>query len=107
MLEIDIQTSQSVKISTKKPFSLKKLFNLIGLFIFGGLALSTVTNPIHSNEAKDFFLFISGSAIVYYFLVNVYFIGAKGRRIFFTVITLIGCISLFMVIYLSMNSVPH
>ncbi|ECL9256516.1 hypothetical protein FT376_09145 [Campylobacter jejuni] len=92
---------------TKKEVSLRRLLNVIGIFIFGGLALSIVTNPIPSDDIKEFLLFIFGSAIIYYFLVNIYFIGHIGRKIFFTTLILLGCFSLYMIFYLSTNSIQH
>lgn len=107
-METNVQTSQNVEIVTKKEMSMSKLSNIIGIFIFGGLALTNVTNPLYSSElTKEFLLFIGGSAIIYYFLVNIYFIGQIGRKIVFTILILIGCFSIFMAFYLGTNSVPH
>lgn len=106
-MEINIQTFENVEIVTKREVGLRKLFNLIGIFIFGGLALSIVTNPIPSNEIKGFLQFILGSAIVYYFLVNMYFIGHIGRIIFFSTLILLNCFSLYMVYYSFNNAIPH
>ncbi|TYR80914.1 YfhO family protein [Priestia megaterium] len=93
---------------TKKEVSLKKLLNIIGIFIFCGLALTNVTNPLPSNElTKEFLLFIGGCAIIYYILVSIYFIGELWRKVFYSSLILLSCFSLFMVFYLATNSIPH
>ncbi|MCA1030922.1 hypothetical protein LCL95_07815 [Bacillus timonensis] len=107
-METNVQTSQNIEIATKKEVSMRKLLNIIGIFIFCGLALTNVTNPLPSSDyTKEFLLFIIGSAIIYYFLVNIYFKGQVGRKIVFTILILIACFSIFMVFYLGDNSVPH
>lgn len=107
-METNVQMSPKVEIVTKKEVSIRKLLNIIGIFIFAGLALSNVTTPLASSEdTKEFLLFIVGSAIIYYFLVIIYFKGQIGRKIVFTILILIGCFSIFMASYLWTNSVPH
>jgi hypothetical protein len=107
-LETNVQTSQNVEIVTKKEVSMRKLLNIIGIFIFCGLTLTNVTNLLPSSEyTKEFLLFIGGSAIIYYFLVNIYFIGQIGRKIVLTTLILLGCFSIYMALYLSTNSIPH
>lgn len=107
-METNIQTSHNVEIVTNKEVSLRKLLNIIGIFIFGGLALTNVTNPLPSNElTKEFLLFIVGSAIIYYFLVSIYFIGGFWRKVFYAILILLSGCSLFMVFYLVTNSIPH
>jgi len=107
-LKTNVKTSQNVEIVTIKEVSMRKLLNIIGMFIFCGLALSIITTPISSSEdTKEFLLFIVGSAIIYYFLVNIYFIGQLGRRIVFTILILLCCFSIFMAWYLATNSTPH
>jgi hypothetical protein len=102
-----IQTSQNVEIVTKEEKSLRKVLNVIGIFIFGGLAFTNVTNPIPSNQIKDFLLFISGSALIYYFLVNIYFLGRPWRKVFYASLIVLLGFSLFMVFYLTAHSMPH
>ena len=107
-METNVLTSQNVEIVIKKEISMRKLLNIMGIFIFGGLALTNVTNPLHSSDyIKEFFLVIAGSAFIYYFLVNIYFIGEIGRKIVFTILILLGCFSIFMAFYLATNSIPH
>ena len=107
-METNVQTTQDVKIVTKKEISMRKLLNIIGIIIFCGLALSNVTNPLpSSDDTKEFLLFIGGSASIYYLLVNIYFIGQIGRKIVFTILIFLGCFSVFMTFYLANNPIPH
>ncbi|WP_079504652.1 hypothetical protein [Mesobacillus jeotgali] len=79
---------------------LKKVLNIIGLFIFGGLALTSITNPMPADDFKEYWVFIAGSAIIYYFLLNLYFIGAPWRKVFNAILIFLGIGSLVMVVYL-------
>ncbi|MBM7583958.1 hypothetical protein JOC86_000495 [Bacillus pakistanensis] len=107
-MEPNVQTSQNVEFVTKKEVSMRKLLNIIGIFIFGGLAITNVTNPLLSSElTREFLLFIGGTAIIYYFLVNIYFIGQIGRKIVLIILSLLVCFSIFMAFYLATNSIPH
>ena len=91
------QTSQNVEIVTQKERSLSKLFNVLGIFIFGGLALTILTTPLY--EIKNFLFFIFGSAFIYYILVNIYFIGGIWRKIFYTILILLIGFSFYMIYY--------
>jgi hypothetical protein len=104
---VSLKTSKNVEGTTKEVMSIRKLLNIIGLFIFGGIALTSVTNPIPSDKIKGFILFTVGSASIYYLLVNIYFTGRKGRMIFFTILILLGAISLIMAYYLATLLVAH
>lgn len=107
-MQTNIQTSQTVEIVTKKEVSMRRLLNIIGMFIFSGLALSNVTNPLPTNEyTKQFLLFIGGSASIYFCLVSFYFIGGVWRKVFYTILMILCGFSLFMVFYLVTNSVPY
>ncbi|WP_456274838.1 hypothetical protein [Bacillus sp. AK031] len=107
-METNVQTSQTVRVVTKQEVSMRKLLNIIGLFIFAGLALTNLTNPLSSTDyTKEFLLFIAVSAITYYFLVNVYFIGEIGRKVALTMLFVLGSFSIFMAIYLATNPVSH
>jgi hypothetical protein len=104
---VSLKTSKNVEGTTKEVMSIRKLLNIIGLFIFGGIALTSVTNPIPSDKIKGFILFTVGSASIYYLLVIIYFTGRKGRMIFFTILILLGAISLCMAYYLATLLVAH
>ncbi|WP_436374673.1 hypothetical protein [Cytobacillus sp. BC1816] len=92
----------------KREVSLKNLLYSIGLFIFGGLALTNVTTPLPAKEeAKEFLLFIFGSALFYYFLVCVYFVSGFWRNVFYAMLILLCVFSIFMVFYLIPLSLSH
>jgi len=92
----------------KQEVGVRKLLNIIGVFIFGGLALTNVSNPLPSSDyTRQFMLFIVGSTMIYYFLVNIYFIGKVGKKIVFTILILLGSVSMIIAFYLSTNSCTH
>jgi hypothetical protein len=88
-LETNLQTNRNIKVVTKKKISIRIVLNIYGVFTVFALILSIFTNPIsvnqnmqlffnenlmmESKEIKEFLLFISGSAIVYFSLVNLYY----------------------------------
>lgn len=107
-MQTNLQTSHKVEVVTNNVVSIRKLLNIIGIFIFSGLALTNVTNPLSSSEyTKEFLLFISGSAIIYYLLVNTYTVGQIGKKIVLIILILLGCFSIYMVFYVAANSIPH
>lgn len=92
----------------KREVSLKNLLYGIGLFIFSGMALTNVTTPLPSKEeTKEFLLFIFGSALIYYFLVSIYYIGGFWRKVFYIMLILLCGISICMAFYLAANSIAH
>ena len=97
-----------IEVETGKEVSIRKFLNIIGIFTFGGLALTNVTNPLSSSGlTKEFLLFIGGTTIIYYFLVNIYFIGHIGSKIVVTILILLGCFSIYMVFSLATTSLPY
>ncbi|MGM0864515.1 MAG: hypothetical protein ACQEWF_07565 [Bacillota bacterium] len=107
-METNFQTSQNVQVVTKKEVSMRKLLNILGLFIFAGTALTNITTPLPSaNYTKQFLYCIVGSAFIYYLLVNIYFTGQIGRKVVLIILFLLGCFSIFMAIYLATNPVSH
>jgi hypothetical protein len=95
-------------LKTQNEVSLKKLLYGFGVFIFGGLVLTIMTNPLPSMEkTKEFLLFIFGSFLIYYFLVHVYFRGGLWSKVFYIILSLLWGISICMAIYLAANSNPH
>ncbi|MCM3575948.1 hypothetical protein M3172_22515 [Mesobacillus subterraneus] len=103
-METKIQTSQNVKIERTPEADFKKILNIIGVFIFAGLALTSVTNPMPAKYLKEYLLFIGGSAVIYYFLLNIYFIGETWRKVFYASLAVLGIGSLTMAIYLFIYS---
>ncbi|WP_242450762.1 hypothetical protein [Priestia endophytica] len=107
-METQLQPNQNVEIKSKKEVNLRKLLNIIGFLIFGGLDLTIITNPPHStNEIKEFLLFIVGSIFIYYVLVNLYFIGKLWRKVVYAILIVIGGINIFIIFYLSTSSITH
>lgn len=104
MLETNVNTTKNVRTVRADDSSLKKILNIIGLFIFGGMALTSVTNPMPTDYMIEYLLFIAGSALIYYFLVNIYFLGQMWRKVFYAVIIVLGVGSLSMVFYLVNHS---
>ncbi|MCM3584737.1 hypothetical protein M3182_03125 [Mesobacillus maritimus] len=107
-MQTKVQTSQNMEIKTTIEPNTRKFFNLIGLFIFAGWALTSVTAPLPSSTyTKDFLLFVGVSAAIYFFLVNIYFIGGLARKVFYASLILLSILSLSTAVYLATNSVPH
>ncbi|MEG9295212.1 hypothetical protein V6B33_02015 [Mangrovibacillus sp. Mu-81] len=116
-------TPESQPIAEKE-YSLRTVLNMMGIVIFGGILLQSLTVPIvldgngefsqieeikmSAGKFVEFFLFTLGCGIIYYFLVNVYFMGKKWRRIFFISITLLAFFSIYMVFfYLLQHPLSH
>ncbi|MFP7416590.1 hypothetical protein [Priestia filamentosa] len=107
-METKLQTNQNIEMKSKKEDSVRTLLNIIGFLIFGGLALTMITNPPHSTkEMKEFLFFIMGSSCIYYILVNVYFLGELWRKVVYTTLFIIGGMSIFIIFYLLTSSIPH
>lgn len=87
-METNPQTSRKIEIVAKKGITLRTVINIYGVFAVLTLILSIFTTPISINEnmqfyynedlmmadkkIKEFLLFIFGSALVYFSLVNFY-----------------------------------
>ncbi|MGD6969004.1 hypothetical protein ACQCVP_21525 [Rossellomorea vietnamensis] len=107
-METNVQTSQNVRVVTKQEVSMRKLLNIIGIFIFVGLALTNLTNPLPSFDYTiEFLRFIVGISTTYYILVNAFFIGEIGRRVVLTILFVLGSFSIFMAVYLATNPASH
>ncbi len=103
-METRMHTSHNVEIERSPEANFKKILNIIGAFIFAGLALTSVTNDMPAKYLKEYLLFIGGSALMYYFLLNIYFIGGTWRKVFYGSLMLLGIGSLSMAVYLFMYS---
>ncbi|MGM0877810.1 MAG: hypothetical protein ACQEWV_24500 [Bacillota bacterium] len=119
-MEVNPQTSHNIEIVTKKKISIRTVLNIYGAFTFLGLILSIFTVPITINgdmeffrnemkpkEIKELLLFTFVSAFIYYFLVNIYFIGQLWRKVFFATLILLFGFSIFMIFYLLNYPTPH
>jgi hypothetical protein len=122
-LELEYQKTPEFQPVAEKEYSLRTVLNMMGIVIFGGILLQSLTVPImldrhgefsqieeikmNAGKFVEFFLFIFGCGMIYYFLVNVYFMGKKWRRIFFISITLLAFFSIYMVFYLLQHPLSH
>ncbi|CAG9620389.1 hypothetical protein [Sutcliffiella rhizosphaerae] len=80
---------------------MRRILNIFGILIFGGLAISYVIPlPISSKYTNEFILFMLVSTILYYILVNIYFMGQMGEKIFTRVLFIVGLFSIFMAFYI-------
>lgn len=80
--------------------SKRKVLNILGIFIFGGFALTNLTNPPYSNELIiESLLFIGASAVLYYLLVNIYFSSDLGGKISLSILILLGLVTIAMIFY--------
>ncbi|MDQ0271704.1 hypothetical protein [Cytobacillus purgationiresistens] len=92
-MEVNPQTSHKIKIVTKKETKTRTFLNIYGVFACIGLVLSIFTVPIsisenmefirdeellmETNKIKGFLTFIISSAVLYFSLVNLYYIRKK------------------------------
>ncbi|WP_060674889.1 hypothetical protein [Rossellomorea vietnamensis] len=123
-MELNYKTSPNYQAVPRKQYTVRTVvLNIMGIVFFGGLLLQSVTLPISLNSsgelshieeikmsASDFLeyaLFTLGCGILYYFLVNIYFLGEKWRKVFFIIIALLGFFSIYMVFYLLLHPPSH
>lgn len=91
-----------------KTISSRTLINIIGIFIFIGLALSPITQSYSSNQSlgtfmntkktKEFYIFLTVISILFFTLANIYFIGKIGKIIFYTALSLMLIICCYLFI---------
>jgi len=122
-VQIQQQTSNSVEIVTKKKLNTKRVLNLYGLFTVIALISSIFTIPISVNEnlqlfydkellletykVKEYLQFIFGSALFFFFLVNIYAKGKVWSKVFYATLILLFGYSLVMAIYRVISSMSH
>jgi hypothetical protein len=122
-LELNYKTSPNYQAVPKKQYKVRTVLNIMGIVIFGGLLIQSITLPISFNSSGELsqikeikmsaseFLkygqFTLGCGLLYYILVNIYFMGEKWRKIFFIIITLLGIFSICMVFYLLLHPPSH
>lgn len=90
---------------TPKEITVQKVLNLYGIFLFLGLILSIFTHGI--KDINGFLIFILISSVLYFFMLNLYFVSDFGRKVVFGMIGAIALFSLFMVFYLQINPAAH
>ncbi|MGE6415127.1 hypothetical protein ACQKDD_13250 [Planococcus kocurii] len=88
-----------------KEITVQKVLNLYGIFLFLGLILSIFTHGI--EDINGFLIFILISSVLYFFMLNLYFVSGFGRKVVFGMIGAIALFSLFMVFYLQINPAAH
>lgn len=93
------------KADIPKEVTVQKVLNIYGVFLFLGLILSIFTHGI--EDINGFLLFILVSSVLYFFMLNLYFISDLGRKVVFGMMGAIALFSLFMVFYLQINSAAH
>ena len=95
---------------------MKSLLNIIGLFIFIGMIIMAVTNPltidpnlgiyqtdkavIKGKELYNFAIFLLISSIIYFLLVQLYFSTPSGRKVFFIVLSVLAFAAPVVAMYL-------
>ncbi|MBF6634421.1 MAG: hypothetical protein ITG06_10125 [Planococcus sp. (in: Bacteria)] len=81
-----------------KAFSVRKVLNWYGVFLISGLLLSIFTHEI--ADTNGFLLFILIIGVLYFMMLNLYFISDFGRTMVVGMMGAIALFSLFMVFYL-------
>jgi len=100
----------------KKELTMKRLINIIGLFIFLGMIIMAITNPltidpnlgiyqtdkvvIKGKELYNFAIFLLISSFTYFLLVQLYFSTPKGRKVFFIVLSVLAIAAPMVATYL-------
>ena len=97
--------SSDTEFDTPKETTAQKVLNLYGIFLFSGLLMSIFTHGI--EDVNGFLIFILVSSLLYFLMLNLYFISDLGRKLVFGMMGAIALFSLFMVFYLQINSVAH
>jgi hypothetical protein len=121
-MELNYQKAPDFQPVSKKNGT-RPVLNIIGVVIFGGFLLQSLTVPItisgsgefskieeikmSAGEFMEFSLFTLVCGVLYYLLVNLYFNGEKGRRKFLFIITGLGIFSIGMAVYLVQHPVTH
>ncbi|MEH7509404.1 hypothetical protein V7159_17075 [Priestia megaterium] len=107
---------ESTKRSVKKKRTLQFTLNVIGIFMFVGVLIRWWTVPfaisnnlgiyynpdfqMKPSECKEFLAFVLCAAGVYFSLINIYFLGKKGKTLVYTVLVLMAVFNLYMMLAL-------
>lgn len=107
---------ESTKRSVKKERTLQFTLNVIGIFMFVGVLIRWWTVPfaisnnlgiyynpdfqMKPSECKEFLAFVLCAASVYFSLINIYFLGKKGKTLVYTVLVLLAVFNLYMMLAL-------
>lgn len=106
----------STKRSLKKEKTLQFTLNVIRIFMFMGILIRWWTVPfavsnnlgIYYNpdfqmklsECKEFLEFTLCAASVYFLLVNIYFLGKRGKKLVYIILVLLAVFNLYMMLTL-------
>lgn len=85
--------------------TIRTVLNIYGVFLFLGLIVSIFTHEI--KDVSGFLFFIAISSVLYFLLLNLYFISDLGRKVVYITVAAIGLFSLFMAFYLQINPAAH
>lgn len=99
------QAWSDTETDVPKEITTQKVLNLYGIFLFLGLILSIFTHGI--EDINRFLLFILISSVLYFLMLNLYFVSDLGRKVVFGMMGAIALFSLFMVFYLQINPAAH
>lgn len=103
--KVDAHSQNSSETHIPKEITIQKVLNIYGIFLFLGLLIATYTHGI--EDKKEPLLFILISSVLYFFMLNVFFVSDKGRKVVLGMVGAIALFSLFMVFYLQINSAAH
>ena len=115
-IEVNLNSNSNTSIKTNiksRNLSVRAVLNIIGVFIFIGLLLTTLSTTIPANQGMEYYqtgehmmkhykiiefsLFVLASGVIYFFLVNIYYMSQKLRRIFYLTLLLLLAINVYMV----------
>lgn len=115
-LQVNYTPNVHREITLKKQRTVRTVLNITGVLIFLGLALSIYTMPLTLNEnkeiyfnhdyklkpsyLKEFIAFIVGSAIIYFSLVNLFFLERVGKRIVYIALGFLLVVTVYMIVTL-------
>ncbi|MBH9964912.1 hypothetical protein [[Bacillus] enclensis] len=121
-MEFNYQTAPDYQPIPKKNGT-RRFMNSIGAVLFGGFLLQSLTVPftirdngefarieeimMGAGKFMEFSLFTLVCAVIYYLLVNLYFIGEKGRRMSLIITAVLGVFSIVAAVYLIQHPLSH
>lgn len=122
-MERQWKTTNPSEEVTAHSFTLRAVFNGYGLFFLTGLFLSSFLHPlaamdpmrlqdkfeliIASPATKEFWYFILAIGILYFTLVNLYFVGKGGRVLVALFLIGIALWSICMIFVSYVSPIPH
>lgn len=95
----------NTETTVSKEITIQKVLNIYGIFLFIGLIIATFTHGIEDIDGSLIFILIS--SVLYFFMLNLFFVSDTGRKVVLGIIAAIAIFSLFMVFYLEINPATH